>query len=375
MRRHHILTEVRTAGRSFIRQVLPVETACTLRFNAISTAYLTVSDSHPIVPELMADGVRGTVWMVTVDGNQLTRRRLVEGPIGDLAGEGPYGTVTFPVIDDFDWFSKILGWQKPTAAVTAQTDEYARYTGPSETRALAAIDANRARLGLPWSVAASEGRGTVGATEFRMHPLNRVLDALNADRLQLLMERDPVTDVWGVTVRAGAQYVRPLTPQSGVLASWQWTRERPKLTRVVVAGAGQGVEREFAVVVDGDREEDIDRILEGFVDKRSADEGADLAPYGTAELVDAGSKAGVTATLRETSWFRFPDAYDLGTRVTIQAGAFTADDVITEIEISHTAGAGFTVTPKVGFAVTDPQVRLTQFVAGLASSVRSLERR
>ena len=106
-----------------------------------------------------------------------------------------------------------------------------------------------------------------------------------------------------------------------------------------------------------------------------AEAGADLTPYGLETLNDAGPKAGVTATLRETSWFRFPAAYDLGTRVAIRVGAFEAEDVITEIEITHTASDGFRVEPKVGFTVNDPQKRLTQFVVGLASSVRSLERR
>lgn len=376
MRRHHLLAEIRTAERSFIRQLLPVESRCTLRFNSPSTAYLTVKDSHPVVPEVLPDGVRAAVWMVTVDGADLQKKRLLEGPIGDIQGEGPYGTVTIPVIDDSAWLSSILGWPKPAAALSAQTDEYARYTGPSESRALAAILANKTRLGLPWDVAASLGRGTAGTTELRMHPLaDKVLPALKADRLQLVVERDPDTDRWLVEVREGNEYPRPLTPQSGVLAGWKWLKGRPTLTRVVVGGAGQGVEREFAGLVDSTRESELDRILEGFDDSRMAEDGADLTPYGAATLTDAGPKAGVTATLRETSWFRFPTAYDIGTKVTIQAGALTAQDVITEIDIVHTTRDGFSVTPKVGFAVNDPQARLTEFVASLATSVRSLERR
>lgn len=375
MLRHHILAEIRTAGRSFIRQLLPESARCTLRFNAAATAYLTVKDSHPVIPQLMTDGVRATVWMVSVDGNTRTTRRLLEGPVGDISGEGPYGKVTIPIIDDFAWLSSILGWPKPGAALSAQTDEYARYTGPSDTRALAVIAANAARLGLPWDVAASAGVGTTGTTEFRMHPLDRVLPALNADRLQLTIERNPTTDRWTVAIREGDAYPRPLTPESGVLAGWKWQRKRPTFTRMIVGGAGQGVAREFTRVIDADLEADLHRILEGFDDSRMAEAGADLTPYGQASLADAAAKAGVTATLRETSWFRFPTAYDIGTRVPIRVGAFEAEDVITEIEITHTAREGFLIEPKVGFTTSDPQQRLTQFVTGLASSVHSLERR
>lgn len=375
MRRHHILAELRTAGRSFIRQVLPRESHCVLRFNGVSTAHLTVADSHPAIPQLLNEGVRATVWMITVDGATLTRRRLLEGPIGDLTGDGPFGSVTFPVLDDFSWFSEVLGWQKPGSALNAQTDEYARYTGPSDTRALAAIRANATRLGLPWDVAESAGLGTEGTTEFRMHRLaDRILPALNTDRLQLVIERDPLTDRWIVAVREGTVYSRPITPQSGVLADWKWKQQRRAKTRFVIGGAGQGVAREFASVIDADAEGTLQRILEGFDDSRMAEAGTNLVPYGQASLADAAPRSGVTARLRETSWFRFPTAYDIGTRVTIQAGAMTAEDIVTEIDISHTAREGFRVTPTLGFTAADPQTRLTDFVASLATSVRSFER-
>lgn len=375
MLRHHILAEIRTPDRRFVRQLLPQSTRCTLRFNAASTAYLTVKDSHPVVPQLTDDGVRAAVWMVSVDGNTRTSRRLLEGPIGDISGEGPYGTVTVPVIDDFAWLSSILGWQKPGAALSAQTDEYARYTGPSDTRALRVISDAATRLGLPWDVASSAGLGTSGTTEFRMHFLDRVLPALNNDRLQLTFARDAERDRWDIAVRKGAVYPRPLTPESGVLAGWKWQKKRPTSTRMIVGGAGQGVAREFALVVDADLESQLHRILEGFDDSRMAEAGADLRPYGRDSLAAASARAGIAANLRETSWFRFPTAYDIGTVVPIRVGAFQTEDVITEIEITHTASAGFQVEPKVGFALNDPQQRLTQFVTGLASSVRSLERR
>ena len=373
MRRHHIIAELQAPDTTFIRQLLPTSTRCVLRFNAASTANLTIRDTHPAVQQLQQDGVRAAVWMVTVDGNNLTTRRLLEGPVGDLSGDGPNGTVTIPVIDDFVWFSQILGWPNPTAAIATQTSEVIRHTGPSDVRSLNAIRVQATRLGLPWNVATGAGVGSSGSTELRMHPVaDRILPALTADRLRLTIERNGPT--WDVDVREGPEYPRPLTAQSGVLAAWQWKRQRPQLTRVVVGGDGQKNERRFATVVNSALEAQLSRIMEGFDDSRMADAGASLTPYGLDALAAAAGKSGVTATLRETSWFRFPDAYDLGTRVTIQAGAFTASDVITEIEITHAANSGFNVTPKVGFTVTDPQEKLTQFVAALAASVRTFER-
>jgi len=106
-----------------------------------------------------------------------------------------------------------------------------------------------------------------------------------------------------------------------------------------------------------------------------ADPGTDLTPYGTADLADAAAKSGVSADLRETSWFRFPAAYDLGTKLNVQAGPVAVQDVITQIDITHAAGEPFTVVPHVGLTTDDPQNRLSKFVSRLASSVSTLERR
>lgn len=373
----YIQTEIHTAGRSFIRQVAPLSTRCVLRFNAVSQATLTVKDTDALVEIAQTDGVRAVVWMITRNKGTISQRRLVEGPLGDMEGSGPFGTVQIPVIDDFAWLWAVLGWQKPTAALNAQTDEYARYTGPSDTRALAAIQANVTRLGLPWNVAASAGLGTVGATELRMHPLaDKILPPLTADRLQLFLERDPDTDTWDVGVRTGATYAQPLTPKSGVLAGWKWKRQRPARTRMVIGGAGDGTAREFDQVTDTALETALGRILEGFDDSRMAEAGTDLTPYGLAALADEAAKASITATLRERSWFQFPTAYDIGTRVPLQVGpGDPVEDVISEIEINHSTEGGFTAVPKVGFSTDTPQARLVNAVSQIAASVRTLERK
>ena len=373
----YIELELLTAGSSFVRKIKPSTTDCTLRYNAASTAYLTIPAAHSAIPQLMVDGVRAAVWMVTEnEGAPVQKERLMEGPVGDLYGDGPFGTVTIPVVDDFDWFWKVLGWQKPTAALNAQNVEYARYTGKTETRALAAIAANVTRLGLPWNVPASSGRGSDGTTEFRMHSLaSRLIPILTAARLQLTLERNRATGMWDVGIRTGTTYSRPLTPQSGVLGAWRWKRQRPQYTRMIAGGAGEGVDREFGRVINSTLETQLGRIMEGFDDSRMAEAGADLTIPAAEALAAAAGMSGIEATLRESAWFRFGDAYRIGTKVTLQAGAMTATDVISEIQIRHNTTDGFVVTPKVGFTVDDPQAKLTRFVADLAASVRTLERR
>lgn len=375
MRREHILVELQTASSSFVKQLLPSETTCILRYNKPSTATLSVRDSHPAVPALIAEGARAVVWMVSLEGTMLTKRRLVEGQIGPVEGSGPFGALTATVTDDFSWFTSILGWQKPDALVTAQATEYATYTGPAETRALAVIAAAVTRLGLPWDVPTSEGRGPTGTSRFRMDQLTTVIDMLTAARLQLTLERNPATGRWVVEIREGSVYARPLTARSGVLSAWSWAMQPATATRVVVGGAGQGVAREYKTVIDTAREAALGRILEAYIDVSDAEPGADLTPYGVEALAGAAAKASVTANLRETSWFRYPTAYDLGTRLPVQVGPAAVHDIVSEITVAHTNQAGFTVTPRFGFADTEPQARLTKYIASIAKSVRSLERR
>lgn len=377
MRREHILVEILTPEREFVRQALPTSTRANLRWNLASTAHVAFDEKMPAVGDLLVDGAAAAVWMVTVDGNTLSTERLLEGTVGDPTGEGPFGTVTFPIIDDFEQYSEILGWQDPDAPISNQSGaEYDRYTGPTETRTKAVIQAAITRLGLPWDVATDLGRGTDGRTDLRMHKLaDKLLPALNTDRLQLILERNRNTGRWLVDVREGQLFPRPLTIQSGVLASWRWKKQRRTATRVIAGGAGEGTAREFNQVIDTTAETTLNRIREVFVDARMAAAGADLTVDAAQALAEAAPKAGITAQLRETSWFRFPTAYRLGDRIPVQVGPVTVEDVITEIEITHTTGDGFRVVPTLGLTVDDPQNRLVQFVQTLATSVRSLEKR
>lgn len=366
-------------SNAFVRQVVALRSVVTLRWNAVSSAYLTVRDDHPIIPTLVSEeGVRAAVYLVVVDGGSLTKHKLLEGRVGSVAGnDAPFGTVTIPVMDDWADFATMLGWQVPGAAVGGQgAAEYARYTGASDTNALEAIAANAARLGRAWDVAPSLGLGTVGPLELRMDELSsKLLPPLIADRLQLTIERNDETGRWSVAVRQGEVFPRPLTPRSGVLGSWSWVKQPPTATRAVVGGRGEGVERQFVLVVDEALEAELGVKLEISVDARNAAEGEALEPYGLRALAAARGKAGLTAVLRETSWFRFPDAYSLGTRLLVRIGSLEVEDVVTQVVITDDVDKGFSVVPTVGLANEDPQERLVGFISNVATAVRGLERR
>lgn len=379
-RRSYLQAVFRRPDHSFVKQAVAQRTVCSLLWNAVSTATLTFAESHPIIPTLSAEGgIRSSIWMITEDGGQpLLARKLMEGRVGQLSGEkAPHGTVVVPVVDDWQDFATLLGWQVPGSPIGSQSGlEYARYTGKSEANAKSAIAANAARLGRPWDVTPTLGLGTVQPLELRMDPLSeKLIDALRNDRLQLTIERPEDTDRWTVDVVEGEAFTRPISPQSGVLQEWSWVKQPATATRAIVGGRGDGTARQFVQVIDTALEAEMGVALEIFVDARNADEGADLAPYGWAKLAEHRGKAGFTAALRETSWFRFPDAYGLGTKVQVKVGALDIEDVITKIEVTHDARSGFSVVPTVGLATKDPNERLVGFVNNVATAVRGLGRR
>ncbi|MEV8269157.1 hypothetical protein AB0P19_02345 [Microbacterium oleivorans] len=376
--RQYLLAEISDNRHNFLKQMLPLEAECILRYNVASTARLVVKNNHPVLPLITdpsIEGARATLWLIRFGQSTVLKHKLLEGEIGDVEGAGPYGDVTIPVIDDWAWLDEILAQPNPALPITEQDREFARYSGPSDTRALNAIRQNAERLNLPWVVAASEGLGRTGVTDLREQPLSAVAPDLTLDRLRLHMRRD-AGHSWSISVDRGDVYPRPLTPESGILTSWQWKRERRKYTRMVVGGSSTGLDRKFASVVDATAEASVGRIKEGFVSATGADTPGDLATFGRDALAAAGQKASLVATLRESSWFRFPDAYNIGTQVTVQPGAgVSVEDIITEVRIVQSRDGALVTTPRVGIADMDPSARLTKIIGSLASAVRGLERR
>jgi hypothetical protein len=379
VRRRTLIAEFLTGDNEFIRQAIGIKTTASLRWNAVSTAVLSLKDTHPVLSDLLTEpGARCALWMATVNGNSLTRRRLLEGRVGEISGEGsPFGTIDIPVADDFDDLGSLLGWQVPGAPATGQgAAEYWRMTAPSDTRALAAIAANAARLSRPWDVAPSEGLGTSAPVELRMDALaESIIPPLIADRLQLTIGRDRATNRWDVAVRPGELFARPVTPQSGVLKQWAWVNKPATATRAIVGGRGDGTARQFLLVVDEALEAEMGTQLEIFVDARNAEEGADLEPYGRAALAKHAASAGFTAALQEASWFRYAETFELGDRLPVKVGALEFEDVISQVDITHDTRSGFVVVPTVGIAPRDPQSQLIEYVRDMATAVREIERR
>lgn len=356
-------------GGEYVGQFVPNRAGVNLAWNAISVAGCVLDDDHPILPliDLNADP-RLTVLF--------REQSVMEGPIETLEGSGPGGTVKLTALDDFEALRYVLGWPKPSAAVAAQDVAYWRMTGPLESVVKAAIAENAARLGLPWTIAPDLGRGPNVSLELRFHPLSdRILPLLRTHRMGLHVKRNG--SIWEVDVSEGETFPTPLTPESGLISSYKWSRQRATASRIVTGGAGQEEEREFGLVID-EALEAAQGPREAFDDSRMSEPGADLAPYGRDALQERAAGGSITAELNEGDALRFGVTYDRGTVLPIDIGLFHTTDVVSEVEITIApgagAGGGLTILPKVGLIKSTTEQRTLALIDRLLVASRDAEK-
>lgn len=350
---------------AFRRKLVAQQSTAELPVNATPWAEFTLDDDHEALVDVAAEGARcayrfrGVEWF--------------RGRVSATPGDGPVGSVTARVEGDFRKLWDWQGWPKPAAVVTAQDTDYARYTGPSETVFKNALAANFVRLGVPWSVAPTLGRGSSARSEFRFHPLaEKTIPALDSDYLIVVIryEPDPVVDVRVADLIAGE-----LSDLTGVLEQYTWTRGAPSATRVVVGGEGEKELRRLFQKIDTARETAWGDIIETFKDSRMSDEGADLSIDADEALAEGAPTVGVAMQLQESERFRFGSTFLVGDRVPVRVGPLDLVEQITLVRIEESADDGVIVTPHLGSIEDSPDAELGAQVAGLARGMRDAGRR
>lgn len=350
---------------TFQRLVVPKSSSTTLLRNGISFSELTLDSDHVALEAATAKGARCAM--------RFRGREWLRGRVSSTPGHGPDGDTVIRVEDDVRKLWAWLGWPKPSAALNAQTDEYARYSGPAESVVKAAIAANVTRLGVPWTVAPSLGRGPTSKAELRFHPLgDKLMPVLDAAGLVLTLAHDGLAVT--VDVRASQLVAGLLSDLTGNLEAYSWTKEAPTSTRVIVGGRGEGVEREFYSKVDAATESDWGDVIETFVDARNAEVGGSLEPDADEALAEGRATAGISMDLVESDRFRLGTHFLIGDRVRVKVGPLDQEEPITQVVIDDTPD-GVVVTPKLGTADDDPDVQIGNQIAALARGARDEKRR
>lgn len=344
---------------AFLQILTPLSAHVDLLWNKVSFAELVFRDDDRALQALAAGSRVAAFW----DAVQVMR-----GPVVKWDGAGPVGEVTVTVEDDFRVFRN-LGWPKPDALITAQTDEFKRYEGPTETVIKDAVADLATVLGESWTVGASAGLGSTQRVEVRFDPL--------VDTLGPLADADLLT--WAisdgvVTVTEGELFPRELTVESGVLGSYKWSLSAPTVTRAVVGGEGDGASRVLREYTDSAREATWGFKSAKFVDSKLAEGVTDLSPDAAVAFAEGSGGASVSSELVENSWFRF-GKYKVGDRVHVVVGPVDTTEVIRRVTIDASPADGEVVVPFIGDVSGSDDTFLAGQVAMLARGVRAQGRR
>ena len=354
----------------FRRQFI-VDGSLDLVARGIHTAVFVLDDDDPALSDL----TEGARVAVRFRGAERTR-----GPVQLREGAGPDGTVTFTVEDDIRSVWLWGGWPNPGSAIGSQTSEYGRYTGPVETVTKTMIGQANTRLGAGWSVASSLGRGGSCKVMTRFDPLG--------DKLAPLWARDGLIPVITYTpsprfdMRTSELVAGALTPESGVVGEYTFTRTAPTVTRVVIGGGGSGASRMFRVLINTAAEAEWGFVAEAFVDAGNTTDPDEMDAAGQEALDEGAARTGLNATLIETDRFWFgesdnPDAltYDLGDRVRLLIGDVDTTQPVTGVSVTSSVQDGVVVEPQIGDLDLDVESRLARQIQALARGLREQRRR
>lgn len=357
----------------------PAMLTATPRHNLIGTATMAVPLNHVRIPELMADGARlGLSFM----GEQ-----LMSGPITDdlLETDGKSGLYTVTMQDDKKILWDILGFPVPSvAAVPGAIDqsaaEYRTYTGNAETILKTAVTENGVtRLGVPGlTVSVNLNRGAIipGGVPLRMHPLaDQMFPALEDAGLGVTVRQQGTSLV--LDVYEPETHPRTLKINGRTLKQISMTRTRPKSSRVVIGGQGEGTLRNFRYLIDAAREAQYGMTAETFRDARDDDTPAVMDARGAETLAENGPKNGVSLTLAGSGIFKYgPGGFHVGDRIPVKvADGLIITEVIRECTLTWVSKDYARMEPVIGERTNDPQRVAAQRIAAIARGQRNQERR
>ena len=351
----------------------PETVTVTTGFNVVGSAEVTFPADHARTADVLAEGAR---LVIEYEG---LPQPLISGPVRSAKGEGPEGqsTITVTVEDDLRLLWRVLGWQVPTAAISAQsTAEYRTYTGNAEAILKTAVTENAVtRLGLPVTVAPNLNRGATisGGVKFRMHPLaERLFPAVEQAGLGVrVYQSGPglLLDVY-----TPKTYTKVISEAAGTLRSWSWASNAPTVTSVIGGGQGEGTARVFRSATDLALETKYGDVVEAFTDARNGETTAEIDQSNTETLFEGKPTSGLSLELSETPYFRY-GTVQVGDRVTIKAGGLTITDILRNATFTWNRGDGLTITPSVGEIQDSAETKTHKAIKALWSGLTNLKAR
>jgi hypothetical protein len=358
MRIDEITVEVRDSN--FDRQglILPVDLAtfkAVLRFNNVGTWSITLPVGHPMAEILRLPGS----GIIVTGPNGV----LMSGPTisatNTKTGENPNGDWEIQGVDDSQILGERLAYPTPaTADVQAQTTAYDTRTGLASTVMYGYVNANigsaapAAREITNLYTATDAGLGTTTYAAARFDVLGELLAGIaSVDGLGFDIKQVDGNLEFSVYEPADRTGTIRMDVANNTLQKTAYGYGAPSATVAIVAGQGEGADRQFEQVVttDSTAAQNLwQRRIETFVDQRNTSVVDELVQAGKEELADRGSTVtSIDVVPSSDSTMRYGNDWGLGDAVTVVVGEQEVSATVTTVSISIEAD-GIRVGATVG---------------------------
>ena len=354
-----------------------------LKWNGLSTLELVVSGDHSRLDGLTRPGAR---LVVDYGGGQ-----IFSGPVRRVHGVGPWQSsrVTITCEDDIRLLWRMLLWPVPYRSSIIGMEwranrDYAHYSGAAESVAKKALRDNTWRFPPDIFMVDDKSRGRyIKDFQARFHVFaDKLLPVLSWARMTVTVKQfeNVKQDQRGLLFDCVPAVTREhvLTAESGSIVSWEYVRDAPKATAVVVGGRGEGKDRLFCEDFDALAEDEWFDRVEVFKDARNTDsEHVHLIDEAERVLSESGATSGFKIELAESDVLRFgPGNLMPGDLIYVDVGSGPIAEIVRQIDVEcDSPGDGWTkVTPVAGDYEDNPSALLARRVAGLAAGVRDLQK-
>ena len=354
-----------------------------LKWNGLSTLELVVSGDHSRLDGLTRPGAR---LVVDYGGGQ-----IFSGPVRRVHGVGPWQSsrVTITCEDDIRLLWRMLLWPVPYRSSIIGMEwranrDYAHYSGAAESVAKKALRDNTWRFPPDIFMVDDKSRGRyIKDFQARFHVFaDKLLPVLSWARMTVTVKQfeNVKQDQRGLLFDCVPAVTREhvLTAESGSIVSWEYVRDAPKATAVVVGGRGEGKDRLFCEDFDALAEDEWFDRVEVFKDARNTDsEHVHLIDEAERVLQESGASSGFKIELAESDVLRFgPGKLMPGDLIYVDVGSGPIAEIVRQIDVEcDSPGDGWTkVTPIAGDYEDNPSALLARRVADLAAGVRDLQK-
>lgn len=354
-----------------------------LKWNGLSTLELVVSGDHSRLDGLTRPGAR---LVVDYGGGQ-----IFSGPVRRVHGVGPWRSsrVTITCEDDIRLLWRMLLWPVPHRSSIIGMEwranrDYAHYSGAAESVAKKALRDNSWRFPPDIFMVDDKSRGRyIKDFQARFHVFaDKLLPVLSWARMTVTVNQfeNVKQDQRGLLFDCVPAVTREhvLTAESGSIVSWEYVRDAPKATSVVVGGRGEGKDRLFCEDFDALAEDEWFDRVEVFKDARNTDsEHVHLIDEAEQVLGELQASSGFKIELAESDVLRFgPGNLMPGDLIYVDVGSGPIAEIVRQIDVECVSpGDGWTkVTPIAGDYEDNPSALLARRVADLAAGVRDLQK-